>query len=209
MKEGTRMSKRVYISADYAENNGDRDVVNELHAWGKDNKHKVDYIDAAEVVSGSVSKNADCRPCDLKKEFNAQINVSSAVIFIVGDKTASRTAGSICKRKSDGEGCACTPYKQNAKGAYFCKIYGPTFRPGPDEDVGYINTVSYLEHEFLQAQKKNKTIIIVYNSLNKQAGWLPSYMSGYEEEAHPFWIKNASGEKVGDYQYIKEALSYE
>lgn len=36
------MSKRVYISADYAENNGDRDVVNELHAWGKDNKHKVD-----------------------------------------------------------------------------------------------------------------------------------------------------------------------
>ena len=49
MKEGTRMSKRVYISADYAENNGDRDVVNELHAWGKDNKHKVDYIDTAEV----------------------------------------------------------------------------------------------------------------------------------------------------------------
>jgi len=39
------MSKRVYISADYSENDGDRDVINELHTWGKDNKHKVNYVD--------------------------------------------------------------------------------------------------------------------------------------------------------------------
>ena len=76
------MSKRVYISADYSENNGDRDVVNELHVWGKDNKHKVDYVDTAQVVSGSVSDDKDCRPCDLKKEFNAQINASSAVLTV-------------------------------------------------------------------------------------------------------------------------------
>ena len=31
------MSKHVYISADYSENDGDRDVVDELHKWGKDN----------------------------------------------------------------------------------------------------------------------------------------------------------------------------
>ena len=31
------MRKRVYISADYSENNGDCDVVNELHKWGNDN----------------------------------------------------------------------------------------------------------------------------------------------------------------------------
>ena len=92
------MSKRVYISADYSEVNGDRDVVEELHKWGKDNLHKVDYVDTAEVVSGSVSRNPDCRPCDLKSEFNRQINVSSAVIFVIGDKTALRTAGSVCKR---------------------------------------------------------------------------------------------------------------
>lgn len=203
------MSKRVYISADYSENNGDRDVVNELHAWGKDNKHKVDYVDTAQVVSGSVSDDKDCRPCDLKKEFNAQINASSAVIFIVGDKTASRTAGSSCKRISDGDYCDCTPYKQNANGSNVCKIDGEISTPGPNDDVGMINAYSYLKHEFMQAQKKNKTIIIVYNSLNKQPGWLPSYMSEYEEDAHPFWKKNAAGEKIGDYQYIKEALGYE
>lgn len=183
------MSKRVYISADYSENDGDRDVVNELHAWGRDNKHKVKYVDTAQVVSGSVSNDEDCRPCDLKKEFNAQINVSSAVIFIVGDKTASRTAGSSCKRMSEGKGCDCTPYKQNSNGTSTCEIYGSTSTPEPDEDVGYINSYSYLEHEFKQAQKKEKTIIIVYNALNHQSNWLPSYMNGYEDDAHPFWKK--------------------
>ena len=203
------MSKRVYISADYSENDGDRDVINELHTWGKDNKHKVNYVDTAQVVSGSVSDDEDCRPCDLKKEFNAQIRASSAAIFIVGDKTASRTAGSSCKRISEGEGCDCTPYKKNANGSSICKIYGKTSTPGPNDDVGNINSYSYLKHEFMQAKKKNKTIIIVYNSLNKQSKWLPSYMSEYEEDAHPFWKKNDKGKKIGDYQYIKKALGYE
>lgn len=61
------MGKRVYISADYSIVNGDRNVVEELHKWGNDNLHKVDYVDTAEVVSGSISKDPDCRPCDLKK----------------------------------------------------------------------------------------------------------------------------------------------
>ena len=36
------MSRRVYISADYSPSDGDRDVVNVLHSWGKDDKRKVD-----------------------------------------------------------------------------------------------------------------------------------------------------------------------
>ena len=51
--------------------------------------------------------------------------------------------------------------------------------------------------------------IIVYNSLIRQPGWLPSYMSDYADEAKPFWKKNNYGEKVGDYQFIKQALGYE
>lgn len=203
------MSKRVYISADYSEADGDRNVVDELHKWGEDNLHKVDYVDTAQVVSGSVSSDSNCRPCDLKAEFNNQINVSSAVIFIIGDKTADRTAGSSCKRISEGEGCSCTPYKQNAKGSVICKIRGATSKPGPDEDVGEINTYSYLKHEFEQAKKKKKTIIIVYNSLYKQPTWLPWYMSSYADDAHPFWKRNANGDKVGDYTYIKTALGYD
>ena len=203
------MSKRVYISADYSSDDGDRDVVDELHSWGNDNLHKVDYVDTAQVVSGSVSKDPDCRACDLKAEFNKQINASSAVIFIIGDKTASRTAGSSCRRQSKGEDCSCTPYKQNVNGSTTCKIHGPIYTPGPNEDLGRINTYSYLEHEFKQAQTKGKTIIIVYNSLNKQSSWLPSYMSDYADGAEPFWVKTSSGDETGNYDFIKKALGYE
>lgn len=94
------MSKRVYISADYSQYNGDRDVVEELQKWGNDSLHKVDFIDMSSVAAGSVASDPDCRICDLKAEFNRQINASSAVIFVVGDKTRSRTAGQYCARVS-------------------------------------------------------------------------------------------------------------
>ena len=174
------MSKRVYISADYSENDGDREVVKELNKWGQDNLHKVDFIDMSQVASGSVSKDSDCRICDLKKEFNAQINASSAVIFVVGDKTALRTAGSSCRRVNNSQSlCSCTPYKQNTNGTKPCKV-AFTSTPGENDDVGCINSYSYLKHEFKQAEKRNKKIIIVYNSSRKESTWLPSYMKAYE-----------------------------
>ena len=203
------MSKQVYISADYAELNGDRDVVEVLNTWASDKKHKVDFVDMAEVVSGSVSKDPDCRICDLIQEFNRQINASSAVIFVVGDMTAYRQAGSSCPRNSKSQyDSQCTPYKQNSSGAKACKV-AFTSTPGENDDYGCINTCSYLRHEFEQAKKKKKQMIIVYNSLRKEESWLPTYMSGYESLAVPFWIKDAQGNKVGNYEYIKKELGYE
>ena len=203
------MSKRVYISADYSKDSGDRNVVDILNEWGADNRHKVDFIDMSKVVSGSISKDPDCRPCDLKKEFNQQINASSAVIFVVGDKTSFRKAGSSCSRvTTDQRYCSCTPYKQNTNGSKFCKVLS-TSTPGANDDVGNINTYSYLKHEFEQAKKRKKPIIVVYNSLRKESNWLPSYMADYESDAHPFWIKNYLGEKVGNYTYIKQVLGYD
>lgn len=201
------MSKRVYISADYSEADGDRDVVDVLHQWADDNYHVIDFVDTAQVVSGSVSDDPDCRPCDLKAEFNRQINASSIVVFIIGDKTAGRSAGSTCRRNLDGKGCSCTPYKQNANGSTVCKVE-VTVPVGPDDNVGSINGYSYLKHEFEQAKKKEKTIVVVYNSLNRQPSWLPDYMSDYADQAHPFWTKNAWGNRVGDYAFIKQALGY-
>ena len=202
------MSKRVYISADYSEDDGDLDVVETLTSWGSDSLHKVDFIDMSQVFSGSVSGEEDCRACDLKKEFNKQINASSAVIIVVGDKTATRTAGSNCSRAdNERKNCSCTPYKQNANGSKTCKIYF-TSTSSKDGDFECINSCSYLRHEFEQAKKRKKTIIVVYNSLIKQANWLPSYMKDYESVAQPFWRKNIYGQKVGNYAFIKEALGY-
>ncbi len=202
------MSKQVYISADYSAIDGDLAVVEELNKWGNDALHKVNFIDMSKVSSGSVSNDPDCRICDLKKEFNKQINASSAVIFIVGSNTSSRTAGSRCKRSSNEQyECNCTPYKQNTNGTKPCKV-SFTCTPGVNDDVGCINSYSYLKHEFEQAKKKRKTIIIVYNSLREEKSWLPTYMKGFEQEAKPFWMKNYLGEKIGDYNHIKKALGY-
>ena len=202
------MNLRVYISADYAEEDGDREVVELLNRWGSDNKHIVDFVDMAEVVSGSVSKDPDCRACDLKKEFNRQLNASSVAIFVIGNKTATRVAGSFCERavKSQSE-CICTPYKQNAGGAKACKAQY-TRPPLPTEDIGSINAYSYLRHEFEQAKHRQKRIIILYNSLYHQPDWLPPYMKGYESIAQPFWIKDLAGNQVGNYYMIKKELGY-
>lgn len=202
------MRKHVYISADYDYSAGDRNVVNELHKWRNDALHKVDFIDMAEVSSGTVANDNDCRICDLKAEFNKQINASSAVIFIIGDKTCSRMAGNRCERafKKQGE-CFCTPYKQNVNGSRECKVSHVSI-PGKDDDFGNINNYSYLRHEFEQAKKKGKQIIIIYNSTRKESSWLPSYMASYENNTRPFWIIDRNGNKVGDYSYIKEVLGF-
>ena len=200
------MSKRVYISADYA-SDGDKDVVDVLNKWGRDNYHSVDFVDLAQVESRSVSADPDCRACDLKKEFNRQINASSAVIFVVGDKTASRAAGSNCSRhgKSSNYGITCTPYKQNTNGTKGCKVMF-TSTPGPNDDVGCINSYSYLRHEFEQAKKKKRNIIILYNSTRNEFSWLPFYMDGYEANAYPFWTTDSNGRRVGNYNVVKQAL---
>lgn len=201
------MSKQVYISADYDYWNGDQEVVNELVKWGGDSLHKVDFIDMSKVASGSVVKDPDCRICDLKAEFNAQINASSAVIFVVGDKTASRTAGCGCERMNkEYWQCYCTPYKQNTNGTKPCKAISVTYVN--DGNCGNVNSYSYLRHEFEQAKKQNKVIIILYNSTRLESSWLPAYMKGYEHIAHPFWKINAYGMKVGDYYYVKEVLGF-
>ena len=201
------MGKRVYISADYDFNSGDRNVVEELNKWGQDDKHKVDFVDMAKVVSGSVSEDSDCRPCDLKLEFNRQINASSYVIFVIGDKTATRTSGSGCVKSGNYLAIpTCTPYKQNTNGKKYCKHF---YSRAAGDDFCEINGFSYLRHEFEQAKKRGKNIIVVYNSTRCESSWLPSYMSDYKDKAVPFWITGILGNRIGNYLFIKKALGYD
>lgn len=200
------MKKWVYISADYDENSGDQDVIKQLKKWSDDDRFKVTFTDTAQVASGSVSKDSDCRACDLKEEFNKQINASSSVIIIIGDRTRFRTAGDICPRTTNGQSTSeCTPYKGYTR--KLCKI---SVRPSSDgDDISKVNTYSYIRHEFEQAKKRGKNIVVIYNSLNNMFSWLPSYMNDYKDVAHPFWKKNDKGEKVGDYEFIKKALGFD
>lgn len=89
-----------------------------MYRWNDSNRHSLEFADLAKVAKGSVSDESDCRICDLKQEFNKQINASSAVIFVVGDKTKDRRAGESCSRvgKGSADGIYCTPYHRNANG---------------------------------------------------------------------------------------------
>lgn len=198
------MSKRIYISADYSDSNGDREVVEIIHKWCNDNLHKIDFIDTASGPD-SVSNKPDCMACDLKNEFNSRINSSSAVIFIVGDKTKLREAGSKCDRlKKNQSDCYCTPYKQNTHGEKQCKVF---LTVPATSGVGCINDYSYLQHEFEQAKIMEKDIIIFYNSSRKECNWLPPYMNEYIADAQPFWIIKY-GYRVGNYEFFKQRLGY-
>ncbi len=200
------MKRKIYISADYDDDSGDRNVVEELNRWADDNRYKIDFVDMAKVVSGSVCYDPDCRACDLKEEFNRQINASSVVILVVGDKTASRTAGSNCKRNiREQNQCTCTPYKHNVNGTQPCKVKSTTTAP-KDGDVGCINRYSYLRHEYEQAVKKNKKLAVLYNATIKEPHWLPNYMKQCEDIARPFWTEIENG-RIGNYDYIKQVLN--
>ena len=208
------MEKRIYISADYDPNSRDRNVVYELVRWARDQRYKIEFKDMAAAKSGSVSDDKDCRACDLKREFNQKINISSIVIFVVGNKTKIRTAGSTCNRANTPywQPCKCTPYKGNANGSSYCTkdLFYDYMELDTDEkdghNVNYVNNFSFLQHEFEQAKYKRKKIIILYNSSREERQWLPPYMKGYECFAIPFWIYKEDGSKVGDYSYIKEVL---
>ena len=86
-----------------------------------------------------------------------------------------------------------------------CKM---SMLPYSGSDVNPVNTYSYLRHEFEQAKKRGKNIVVVYNSLYRQLTWLPSYMSSYASIAQPFWVRDGLGRKVGNYALIKGALGY-
>lgn len=63
----------IYISADYDPEQGDRKVIDELIRWNESERHKMYFCDTARP-SDSVSDSGICYPCDLKAEFNKQIN---------------------------------------------------------------------------------------------------------------------------------------
>lgn len=200
------MPKQIYVSADYSNEDGDTEVVNLLHKWSRDNYHVLEFTDMASVVSGSVVNNTDCRPCDLKAEFNRQINKSSIVVFVVGDKTAQRTAGNSCGKAINTYFGFCTPYKNNANGAKPCKDCG--YYSMYSGDINPVNSYSFLRHEFEQAKAKGKTIVIFYNSSRYETNWLPSYMKGYENNAFPFWICDSFYGRRPNYSLVKYELGY-
>lgn len=161
------MSKRVFVSADWKEpfdsHSWDKEVVDRIRKWKYDNRYGVDII-CTDDVHESVTKNSDCRRCDIKEECRRYINSSSVVVFVVGDNTASKKAGAC-------DSISCSPAYSGQQKSY-CKYFlNKNFaNPFPKG-----REISYLQYEITNAVLTGKSIILVYNSVYKQESWIPSW----------------------------------
>lgn len=194
------MSKRVFVSADWKENESnptscDQEVVNRIYQWAKDNRRSIE-IDCTDNVHNSVvDKNSSCCRCDIKKECKSHIEWSSVVIVVIGDNTAAKSAGTC-------DGVSCSPYKSGQNKKSCNKIIEQIF----DTSIKDECRMSYVECEIKTALAKRKTIIVVYNSFYQKESWLPSYLKGKAKCYVPFWKKDINGNTQDCYQDIKGYL---
>ncbi|MDR0326006.1 MAG: TIR domain-containing protein [Oscillospiraceae bacterium] len=208
------MGKRVFVSADWKENESnpkscDKNVVGRIREWADDDRRSIE-IDCTDDVHSSVLDTLDdCRRCDIKRECGSHINWSSIVIFVVGDNTATKSAGA----------CSCDECSPaySGKEKLPCKLVWGTSSSDVRTWDGtlYKNEMgmSYLQYEITKAAQLGKSIIVVFNSMNKQESWIPSWyttllndtsLTFTEKCRVPFWKDT---ERKGDcYQDIKEHL---
>ena len=197
---GVTMRKRVYVSADWREpydtHSWDKEVVDRIRKWGEDSRYGVDLI-CTDDFHNSVTKNNSCRRCDINQECENQIKLSDVVIFVVGDKTATKNAGPC-------DGVACSPAYSGSNKSYCIK----SNKWNPITDW---KKMSYLEYEITVAVRNNIPIILVFNSANKRESWIPSWYDSLcdnfdvdEIVRIPFWTDSAHTKDC--YQDIKEFL---
>lgn len=155
------MSKRVYVSADWKDSGDlhscDKTVVDRIRKWKNDSRYGVD-ITCTDDVHNSVTKNPDCRRCDIKDECGKFISSSNVIIFVVGDNTESKRAG-LC------DGISCSPAYSGLNKRYCKRLFNDSIS----------NSMSYLQYEITSAVKAGKSIIVVYNSVYRQENWIPGW----------------------------------
>lgn len=177
------MSKRVFVSADWREpfdsHSWDKEVVDRIRKWKSDPRYGIDII-CTDDVHDSVTNNPDCRRCDIKVECGDCIKKSSVVVFVVGDKTASKNAGPC-------DGFSCAPAYSGSQKKYCNKAYIP-------DSISNWKNMSYLEFEITTAVKNRKQILIVFNSVYRQEQWIPSWYKALRQYNQvnelariPFW----------------------
>lgn len=200
------MGKNIFVSADWKDDfvnslSDDKIVVERIRTWSNSANYGVNfrYTDA---VHKSVlnSNNPDCRRCDIKLECEHQIEWSSIVIIVIGDKTKTKGSGAC-------DGQACSP-AESWKPKVPCKLVHAA--PGQETNVVYY-AESYLEHEIRIALTLKKKIILVFNSVNVMIDWIPQfYLSEIVKNPNlelcrvPFWQDLRGGKDC--YTSIKRYL---
>lgn len=146
MAIGYRHTK-TYIAASF---DHDRDAVEKLYEWNKDNKLSFHFVDVH-----SLTKSYDSsRYCSIKKSLSDRMSVSKTFILIVGQHTNEVTKG------------AC--YNNGCGGYVRLLLSNPYCRYGYS-----INNKSYIQYECDLAIRENAKIVVLYKSVNVERNLFP------------------------------------
>lgn len=165
---------KTYIAAEW---DGDSDLIETLRRWDRSEYWSLHFLDAHDLCS---SRDSSLN-CTIKNSLYKRLARSKTFILIVGDKTASVTAGS-CSH---------------------CYAYSKRYRCC--NKSGRIDMRSYIKFECEYAANNVDEIIVIYNSTKVDKYKCPKALQN--KGLHiPAIVKASNGGLCWNYHAIKRAI---
>ena len=165
---------RTYIAGDW---DHDKDAVDQLHKWNDSKYWSLSFTDAHDLTS---SRDSSLN-CTIKSSLKTRMDASKTFVLIVGDQTASVTAGS-CRW--------CRSYHSYI---YHCmKGYSVDYR-------------SFIEFECDKAIEAGIKIIVLYKATQVDRSKCPQIVRYVGTHASMIY-KGNDGNCYWDYQSVKNAF---
>lgn len=165
---------RTYIAGDW---DHDKDAVDQLHRWNDSKYWSLSFTDAHDLTS---SRDSSLN-CTIKSSLKARMDVSKTFVLIVGNQTASVTAGS-CRW--------CGSY--NSYTSHCMKGYSVDYR-------------SFIKFECDKAVEAGIKIIVLYKSTRIDRSKCPEAVR-YVGTHASMTYKGIDGNYYWDYQSVKKAF---
>lgn len=170
------ITKRLatYIAGDW---DHDKDAVDQLHTWNDSRHWSLSFIDAHDLTS---SRDSSLN-CTIKTSLKTRMDASKTFVLIVGDHTASVTAG----------GCQlCGSYNSYTK--HCARGHSVDYR-------------SFIKYECDKAIEAGIKIIVLYKALKVDRDKCPDAVK-YLGTHTAMIYKGNDGNLYWDYQSVKKAF---
>lgn len=164
---------KTYLAGEW---DGDRDAIDQLHTWNKNNYWSLSFTDAHSLTQARDSS----LNCSIKASLATRLNASKTFVLIVGSNTKDARSG----------GCRyCASY--NSWGGYCNK--GRT-----------VDHRSYITYECEKAAKDGLKIVVLYNAASVNKSKCPDAVK--YAGTHVAMCYKLNGQYYWDYQAVKAAL---
>lgn len=165
---------KTYIAGDWT---GDKNAIDQLYRWNNSKYWGLTFTDAHELTQ---AKDTSLN-CSIKRSLKERMDASKTFVLVVGDKTASLTAGS-CR---------------------YCNSYNSwTISCARGH---YVDFRSYIEFECEKAVEAGIKIVVLYNSTIVSRSKCPEAVR-YKGVHVSMIYKGIDGKYYWDYDSVKKAM---